>query len=593
MRWMIALFFIFILNAAFSQVELEPVFVTTKSYEKTSDTSLDVEVISSEKIDKSGEQNVVELLKKMGSFDIAQSGAKGSQASFFYRGLEMRHMLVMINGVKVADPSNTDRHFDFSKLDLSDVEKIEIVKGAGSIFYGSEAIGGVINIITKKAKEDKVSIKLNSGIQNSLWLSASKVFEKSRYNIESSLSKSNYMSSARSGDEYDSYVNQNYSGFYEYNINDKVFLNFFAKIQKSQIEFDAIDFSTGAPVDNFDNEGLDLDQIYSQNTELHLSNNSKLNIKLSHHRLDRESYGDNPSLYTGKSNQAEVTWNKKMNSFDFAIGADSEKEMIESSDLKQDATLSGLFFKLCQIDEKLFWDLGLRGANHSQFSSLLVGGAGVGYHVTSDQTIRLNYSTGFKQPSLYQLYAPAFGSFLIGNENLSPERSQSVDLSYDFRLSTIQNKINFYFYQITNLIDFGSNGYENLDEARIRGIEYSGIYRNDSFQTELILNAQTFDKETPLRRAKEKANLNFSYYLGDTHQFEFQNRWVGNRYDEQNGTRSSLSAYFVNDLSYYFHFNKENRLGAHVFNLFNSQYELIKGYSVDRQNVALEYLGTF
>src|SRR5690606_14244180 len=99
-----------------------------KNAQTVGETLSNIEVISNEKIEKSGESNVINFLQKLGSFDITQSGGSGSQASFYYRGLEMRHMLVLIDGVKVSDPSNTDRHFDFSKLDLSDVEKIEIIK---------------------------------------------------------------------------------------------------------------------------------------------------------------------------------------------------------------------------------------------------------------------------------------------------------------------------------------------------------------------------------------------------------------------------------------------------------------------------------
>lgn len=583
-QWFIAFLFSFAVYGQTSpKILLDEVVVTSKRGDTVQETLANVEVISEEEIEKSGESNVIDLLRKTGGFDFSQNGGKGTQAGLFYRGMERRHLLVLIDGVKVSDPADPDRNFDFSRLDLSDVERIEIVKGSGSVLYGSEAIAGVLNIITKKAKKDEVSITLKEGIQKSAWAKASKVNENSRFNLQASVSEANYNSSARSGDEFDKYENQNYSGFYEYSITDKIFINFLAKIQKGYAEYD-----NSNNTDSYENRTIHLDQLYSQNLEVN-TDSSKFNLKLSHHRLDRKIESQFPSFfYVGKSNQAEINYSRNISDMKLIIGSDFEKESAENSFASvKDATTTSLYTSLAGNISRFSWDAGLRGTKHSLYSSMLVGEASAGYEIDSRQKVRLHYGTSFNSPSLDQLYAS------YGDEDLMPEKSKNIDLSYEFKTQNTKQTLALFYYEISNLIIFNPQfEYENSGDFRTKGAEYSFLYFNNSWQGEFIVSSQTFDKETPLRRAHEKVNLNLSYFLNDQHEFSMQNRWNGYRYDNPGSGRVKLDAYTVSDFAYYFHFDK-SRLGARVNNLFNEDYEIAKGYSVDRVNYAFELSTTF
>ena len=115
-------------------------------------TGSSVTVISNEDIKQSGQTSVVETLKNVPGLTVVESGGPAGDASIFIRGAASYHTLVLIDGVPAYDPMSTTRAFDFAHLDTVNIERIEVVRGPQSTLYGSDAIGGVVNIITKKGK---------------------------------------------------------------------------------------------------------------------------------------------------------------------------------------------------------------------------------------------------------------------------------------------------------------------------------------------------------------------------------------------------------------------------------------------------------
>src|SRR5690606_15748799 len=109
-----------------------------------------VTVVTAEEIQRRQYQTVVDVLHDVPGIHIAQSGGRGSTASIFSRGTESNHTLFLINGIRAQDPSSTGGIFQFENIDVNDIERVEIVRGAQSVLYGSDAIGAVVNIITKK-----------------------------------------------------------------------------------------------------------------------------------------------------------------------------------------------------------------------------------------------------------------------------------------------------------------------------------------------------------------------------------------------------------------------------------------------------------
>ncbi len=145
----ILLFLFYSLIFVYSQAfELDKIVVGSKRDMTSEEIITGVDAL--EGFDEKPQGKVLDELTSLPGVSITQSGAPGQQSAIFIRGSEARHVLVIVDGVRMNDPSNTEKFFNASLLNLSDVEKIEVLKGSQTLLYGSEAIGGVINIVTKK-----------------------------------------------------------------------------------------------------------------------------------------------------------------------------------------------------------------------------------------------------------------------------------------------------------------------------------------------------------------------------------------------------------------------------------------------------------
>ncbi|MBI4684247.1 MAG: TonB-dependent receptor [Nitrospirae bacterium] len=145
------------------KIKIEEVIVTAaKIEEAVEETTSDVIVVRGEDIKKMNVEFVTDVFRKIPEINLVQNGGSGGNAGVFLRGADTKHSLVMIDGVKVK--STTTGSFDFSGINVDDIERIEIVKGSQSTLYGSEAMAGVINIITKKGEgKPKIDASLETG----------------------------------------------------------------------------------------------------------------------------------------------------------------------------------------------------------------------------------------------------------------------------------------------------------------------------------------------------------------------------------------------------------------------------------------------
>ncbi|MBD3831298.1 MAG: TonB-dependent receptor, partial [Arcobacter sp.] len=141
------------------------VTTTNKTKQKVSKTTSNISVVTSEEIRQNGYTSVVEALSGTLGINISQNGAIGQKSSFFLRGMDSGKILVLVDGMRLNDPSTTNNTAMIEFLPISNVEQIEIIRGGNSSVWGANASAGVINIITKEALKNGVSgsVGINGG----------------------------------------------------------------------------------------------------------------------------------------------------------------------------------------------------------------------------------------------------------------------------------------------------------------------------------------------------------------------------------------------------------------------------------------------
>ena len=192
---------------AASKYQLGEILVSaSKTEEYTAETGSSVAVITRETIKQKKYKTVLEAVGNETGISTASNGGFGGATSVYIRGAESGHTLVLMDGVRLYDPISTNASYDLANLTLDNVERIEIIKGPQSSLYGSDAMAGVINIITRKGKgKTKVfaSIEVASESTYTESLGVSGSTGKFHYSIETSRQDSDGISQARDGEEDD------------------------------------------------------------------------------------------------------------------------------------------------------------------------------------------------------------------------------------------------------------------------------------------------------------------------------------------------------------------------------------------------------
>jgi vitamin B12 transporter len=221
-----------------------------------------VTVITEQQISQSGQTSVAEVLRGTTGADVVRQGSPGSLTSVFLRGANSQHTKVLLDGIPINDPSNATRGFDFSNLQVDDIERIEVLRGPQSVLYGSDAIGGVINIVTKRGQgPTSLRASLMGGsfgtTQESVNVSGGD--DRRYYSVSGSYFDTSGISSAaaRLGNpERDGYRNGTVAGRFGWTPSDLVNVDYVFRYTDARAEVDDFSFATGLPIDNLIRKNL-------------------------------------------------------------------------------------------------------------------------------------------------------------------------------------------------------------------------------------------------------------------------------------------------------------------------------------------------
>jgi len=582
-------------SAHADEAQLQPtVEVTATRVVETVDASLaDVTVITRSDIVASASNDLIDLLRLQAGIDVARSGGAGEQTGVFVRGTNANHVLVLIDGVRVAS-ANTGA-FAFENLPLDAIERIEIVRGPRASYWGSDAIGGVIQVFTRRLDGAHLAAGYGSyrdadgsaGIGS--WSDAGGFSAQFGVRHVGGFSATNAGICSGPDDPF-CIFNPDDNGFHNRN----AVLQGAYRIGAQTLSATVFRSQGGESFDN-GNPGVGysstLDQAIGVSLEGPLSADwsQRLSVGSSREDLDTPAFGS-----TYRSTREQLSWTN-----DFALS--TMQHVVAGTDLVHeravtlDTTGFGAPYDVARDNAGVFagWhalagsidgEVSARYDHNSDFGGASSGSAAIGWQAADALRLSASYGTAFRAPNLNELFSPGYGGYFAGNPDLDPERSHTAEAGLDWR-ADVGNRIGIRAFstRVHDLIDFsGGSTFRaiNVDHASIDGVELSHHWRSGgwSLDNELTLqNPRNSDSgEQLLRRPKQKLSSVLATAIGERANAGIEFVASGRREDVGGQT---LGGYALVNLRATWAVGTCWNLGLRAENLFDRNYELVHGYN--------------
>lgn len=589
----------------------EPVIITGKRYESSVlKEGKAVTVITEEEIKASGKDDVIQLLETVPGISVSREGTDGGLAYIFMRGASGSNVLIMIDSVKINDPTAPDRRIDLSFIKTGSIERIEVVRGSMSSLYGSEASGGVINIITKTGHGDSLTLKFTGGMYNTFSQSVqvSENGEKKSFFFSGAHYSSTGISSAKdmtNSGNFDDDDTENYTAACKMTgeLWNKTSLMFNVNYSDKETDIDA---EAGKDDPNY----TTLNRLFSTSGDFRHRPFEWWNYRagVSLVSLDRVSSNPPDSLdatYNVFAYQSSGLHGQFINNFSLPVigivsfgleaiteNADISEQFNSSVSFIKDesvTTLSAYIHDSYSYDDIFFINTGLRIDNHSEFGNHYTWDVSGAYVVPFTKTkLRSSIGSAFRSPSLYQLYSD------YGNPDLKPETSLVFDggiyQDIQFSESTLTFEGTCFYQEYKNMIDFLSMKYANIDGSIvIWGFEFSSLLKLSDIlsigYTGTFLNSLKSVNDQPfLRKPKyiHSAEVTIAPLSGFAINASYS--FVGPRDDVYfdamyNPHYVKLDPYHKIDVNIRYEFNTMLTITARGENLTNADYMDTYGYN--------------
>jgi len=536
-------------------------------------------VITRADIDRLQITDLPTLLSRQPGVDIATSGGIGKQSSIFMRGTNSSHVLVLVDGVKwYSATAGSPAIQDFP---VEQIERVEIVRGPRSGLYGAEAIGGVIQIFTRKGQQGVTPYaKVSYGSHDSKQVSAgvSGGNEQTSYNLSFNHQSTDGISSIKlNNPDKDSYRNNSASLNLDHNFSD----TFNVGINYLRAEgFN--DYDSG-----FDSIGRykeeSVQQVIGFKSQLDINDLWQLNVNISESRDQRDdfTYGatNTRHRFASVSNLLELNDNHVVNiGLDYSVD-DVDGDTIYNEDSRDN---KAAFLSWNGKANKHNWLLSARHDDNEAYGTHNTGTAEWGYLLQEGLKFVASAGTGFKSPTFNDLYHP-FGS----NPDLKHEESKSFGLGLMGSVENINWELHAYQTKIDDLIVANAPFYipENVDKAKIKGIEFEVSTVVASLDIAANVSFLKPEDETTgnilARRAQRLANLHADKQWGA---WSTGASWKlrGHSFDDAANT-TRLGGYGLVDIRAGYQLDRDWQLQASVSNLFDKEYQTVNNYnSLDR-----------
>ena len=620
-----------------SSKQLNEIVVTANRFpQKQVNTGKVMTVINKQEIERSPYASLGELLaRQSGITIIGANNAPGTNNDLYVRGGGTGKTLVLVDGFPAYDGSTIRSTFDLNFLPLGEVERIEILKGGQSTLYGSDAVAGVVNIITRKNESGKpaVGLHLNAGSfgARSMDLSSSGTANNIRYKLQYTRSSADGFSAALDTSRNKSFDKDGMK-------------QSFLLAQFSSASTSKWSWNTGMQWSKYKNE---LDQsafkdakdftVENQNLQFNAGIARKLDkgilrLNYSLNNSSRNYLDDSLDItgfakfiqsdYKGRSSYLEALGNVDLSKqVKLLIGLEHRWQNTDQyylslssfgkyattlSDDSAKTSISSEFASIVYNNEKGFnLESGIRFNQHSRFGNNMTYSINPSYIIAEKFKIAFNLSSAFTAPTLYQLY-----DGYSGNRTLNPETSVSSEVSLQYIGNKQFNaRITGFARRLRNGIDYNyiNNKYFNNAIQKDRGLELEAGYvsgkwnikmnhtllKGEVTTTNFVYNASTWSYTAKgdttyshlFRVPQSNLNISAGYQLSNKIYLSISQRFAGKRFEPiYGGKPKQLNAFNTTDVFAQYQLGKRIKLYAGCKNIFNQQYQEVMGYTARGRN---------
>ncbi|MCR3972451.1 TonB-dependent receptor [Aeromonas veronii] len=598
-------------TAAFAQqltIPVNPTMVVTATRvaQPASSVLAPVNVVTRDEIDRLQAQTVTDVVKTLPGVEVSSYGGRGQVTTAKVRGGTASQTLVLVDGVRSASP--TVGSTDLNSVPLNQVERIEYIRGSRATIYGSDAIGGVINIITRPdqgTNQHKFNIGAGSHQQRqAAFSSASQVGEAGQLKVAGGFDdEEGYNVHPLSGiNDGDRHGHQGYNAMLDYQQGLGNNWDLFSTTRWFR-NVGQYDNSSAASSNHQRNETWIENQSYQLGSRYH--NERYLSeLRGAFSKQDVYDYQDTSGRDQAKNRtytrQYSLNWvnNLKLNEFwTLGGGADWLRDMLDDrsrssgSEYPADAKErdnNGLY-ALAQFDNQVWQaELSGRSDDNEQFGRHNTWQTGAGWRFVEDYRLSARYGTGFRAPTFNDLYYPS--KFMPGNPNLKPEESKSGELMLDGQTAGVEWRATGYRNDLEQMIQWAPNSQgmwtpQNVSKARTEGIELEG-----EFDTGWLSHRVSVDYKDPKDKVTDKQLQLISrkgakwVTQGQWQQVDGSLSWIyqGERYSNAANT-AKLGGYSVWDLAVGYKVTPALKVSGKINNLLDKEYQTAVGYPADER----------
>jgi len=608
---------------------LAEVTISAPKYpEKLARSGKVVSVISAEMIQANQGKSLGELLQQsVGVAVVGARSAPGTNQEIYVRGANTGHVLLLMDGFPLNDPSHISSVMDWNLISLANIERIEILKGGQSTLYGSDAMAAVINLVTKKNAKGLNIVLQGGGLgTHQEQISWSTNQGNNQLQIQAQNYATDGFSSAKIAQgkaEADGFKQQSWG----------------LKWGRAMGKLGNLDFSYSSQLyqGNLDNGPFVDDRDYTSNAVSHSFRAqyqvSNWTVRAFQDLIHREFRNDSTDVAANAWSKFSLSsyagLNQGMEAFvkipvkenaTLLIGSEYRRQKTEQSDLslsdfgaysspdltekQKTQQIVGTYATFQQSWGKFGYEVGARWNAQSTFGNYFTYNLNPYWAISQTAKLFGNYYTSFKTPSIYQLASP------YGNLDLQPEQGKTIEFGAEKKFKTwklravaFENQVNQgIVFQAMDTEPFGK--YQNISQQHTRGIEFEISYQTAKFQADFnytYLKGEMTDRDSTysslIRRPTNAWNLYLQAKLTNKWSLGLSNQLVGQRtdyfYDESTYSvqPNPISAYLWTDISVHYQLNFKWKISALLKNALNQEIMEITGYSGQPRNLQISLVG--